>query len=123
MKVCLRLSNDLLSALFLMFFDTITGNYTIYPKDTLIDKYNSDSIIKSLLNEGLNAIVTPTIKPMALKILHEHKISVLRTHSNSLKENIYMLEHMILTEYTTSEIYENPSCTSNCNKCSSQSCK
>lgn len=117
-----RLSTDLLTASYVMIFNTASNDYKVHLKDELIKLYSTDSIIKALQDEGLDGIVVTSIKPMALKALRDRGIKVFQACSNSLKENIYMIEHNSLTDYTQGEYSQKSACSGTCSSCGSLTC-
>ena len=128
MKVCLPLmgdsnlkkelvAGDFYKAQHYCIYDLKTQESTIYSLTDSNSIYMSISEIKKL---GIEAIITPNLRPMAAKILFENEIEVYKAGGNVVQENIDHLKRGLLRDFTAAMVESAKSCSSDsCSSCSS----
>lgn len=113
------LSSDFTDSGLIGIVDTTTEQIEVFDKDGL-----SSGLIDWLSEQNINAIISPELEVMALKVFREKGLDVYKAESSMLALNVELLLNMCLPNFSVSEMYEEgaSSCSSNCSSCSSTSC-
>lgn len=115
------LANDFYKANYYCLYHLESDEMTYFSKSELMTRFGLD-LRKGDGEDGIGAIISPNVRPMAYKILHDNRIQVYRPVSNLVDENIERLKKQELPFYDPKDI-ENPSaCGSSCSSCSSTTC-
>ena len=132
MKVCLALQGAELIKKELMALDFYKAeDYCICDIETkemvyftLDESTGSYLSINDMVEKGVEAIITPNLRPMAGKILLDNGIVVYKSMSETVEENIRFFSANRLPEFTSEMVEaEGDSCGSSCSSCKSTSCK
>lgn len=115
------LSDDFVTARFIMIYDTAAQNAAIYTKSDLLDKYENESLIECLKEEGLGALISVSIKVMALKALKENGIPVYKTTALSAEKAIAQFTEKKLDNFSTDDCSAG-GCSGSCDSCSTGTC-
>lgn len=131
MKVCIPvmgqnaqlthfLADDFYKANCYCLFDMNSGKTEHFSKSDLMERFGLD--LRKDDGEGsIKAIISPNMRPMAYKILHDNQITVYRPDSNLVEENIDRLKRGELALYNPADVETGSSCGSSCSSCSSSS--
>jgi predicted Fe-Mo cluster-binding NifX family protein len=119
-KLVYFLANDFYKANYYCLYDLERSEPEYFSKSELMTRFGLD-LRKGGGDDVIGAIISPNVRPMAYKILHDNKIDVYRPASNLVEENIALLKKGDLPLYDPA-IIENSSCGSSCSSCSSTSC-
>lgn len=131
MKVCLPilgdggkekelLANDFYKAQHYCIHNLKDNNFQIYSLNKTNSVYLSMSEMKKM---GIQAIITPNLRPMAAKILFENEIEVYKAEGAEVKENISLYKKDVLKDFDATMVEQKSSCSSDsCSSCSSTSC-
>lgn len=132
MKVCIAVMGSNLLKKELMAPDFYKAeDYCIYDVDTKETSFFARSettgsylSIEELLERGVEAIISPNLRPMAGKILLDNGIVVYKSVSETVEDNINLFVASELPEFN-SELVEagGDSCGTSCSSCSSTKCK
>ena len=132
MKVCIPvmgqnaqlthfLANDFYKANWYCLYNLKTNEVSYFSKSELMERFGLD-LSKEDGEGSIKAIISPNVRPMAYKILHDNQITVYRPDSNLLEENIERLQRGELALYDPADVENPSSCGSSCSSCSSVSC-
>jgi len=116
----LFLSEDFTKCGLMGLYDTQTGNVEVVAREKISD------LSDWFKNQQINAIITPEIQMMALKVFREMGISVYKAEGSMLTLNVEMMFNKYLPVFHTTDMMEDGSvsCSSSaCSSCSSTSCK
>ena len=114
------LANDFYKANFYCLYDLKTEKTEYFSKSDLMARFGLD-LRKGGGDDTITAIISPNMRPMAYKILHDNQITVYRSLGNLVDENIALLKQGELSEYDPADV-ESSSCGSSCSSCTSTSC-
>ena len=132
MKVCIPvmgqnaqlthfLANDFYKANWYCLYDLNSDETTFFSKSDLMTRFGLD-LRREDGGDAIQAIISPNVRPMAYKILHDNNITVYRPESNLLEENIDRLKRGELSLYDPRDVESSSSCSSSCSSCSSTDC-
>ncbi|WP_321287011.1 hypothetical protein [uncultured Sunxiuqinia sp.] len=131
MKVCIPvmgqssqlthfLADDFYKANFYCLVDMNSDQTAYFSKSDLMERFGLD--LRKDDGEGaIKAIISPNVRPMAYKILHDNEITVYRPNSNLVEENIDRLKRGELALYDPADVENASSCGSSCSSCSTSS--
>ncbi len=131
MKVCLPilgstnkgeyyLANDFYKAKFYCLYNIESDEKETFSKNELMLRFGLDLRLPGQ-TEVINAIISPNMRPMAYKILHDNNILVYLSSGNLVEENIELLKKKELSLFDPM-LATPASCGSSCDSCSSSSC-
>lgn len=132
MKVCLALMGAEMIKKNLMAPDFYKADdYCIYNINTKEAEYfsldestGSYLSIEEMTSRGVEAIITPNLRPMAGKILLDNGILVYKSMAETIEENIQLFTDDKLPEFTSEMVEaEGDSCGTSCASCKSTTCK
>lgn len=115
------LANDFYKANYYCLYHLENGDMEYFSKSDLMARFGLD-LRKGGGDDAIGAIISPNVRPMAYKILHDNEIIVYRPMSNLVDENIELLKSGELPLYAIADIENPSSCGSSCSSCSSTSC-
>lgn len=110
------LSNDFVEGGIMGVYDTTTKTVEVVEKESL-----GKGLLRWVSEKGIEAIITPELKAMALRAFRGHGISVFKAEGRLLALNIELLLNKNLNQFSLIEMsMENDSCSSTaCSSCSS----
>ena len=115
------LANDFYKANFYCLYNLENSETEFFSKDDLMTRFGLD-LRKGGHDDAVSAIISPNVRPMAYKILHDNKITVYRPESNLVEENIELLKQGKLSLYDPADIENPSSCGASCSSCSTTTC-
>ena len=115
------LANDFYKANYYCLYNLENDEIEYFSKSDLMARFGLD-LRKGDGEEVIGAIISPNVRPMAYKILHDNSITVYRPVSNLVEENIALLKNGELSLYDPADVENPSSCGSSCSSCSSTSC-
>ncbi len=99
-------------------YNTQTDEIVVVPKENF-----KNGIVDWVHEEEISLIITPDIKPMALKVFKEEGVEVYKAIGKILSLNIQLLFNKDLMSFSVeSKMQEKSSCSSSCSSCSSTTC-
>lgn len=126
MKVCIAvlgsdifqkelMASDFYKADTYCIYDLVTADSFIFARTETTGSYLS---IEELLERGVEAIISPNLRPMAGKILLDNGIVVYQSIGDSLKENIKLFKASELPEFNSVLVEAaGDSCGTSCSAC------
>lgn len=116
------LADDFYKANFYCVHDVAKGDSEIFSKPELMSRFGLD-LRKGGEDDIVKAIISPNVRPMALKILKDNDIKVFRPNSKLVDENIQLYKESVLEEHDIYSVEDPSSCGLSCSSCSSKTCK
>lgn len=114
------LANDFYKANDYCLYDLVNDKTEYFSKAELMARFGLD-LRKGGGDDAIGAIISPNMRPMAYKILHDNQIAVYRSLGNLVDENVSLLKKGDLPLYDPNDA-DSSSCGSSCSSCSSTSC-
>lgn len=114
------LANDFYKANAYCLYDLVNDKTEYFSKAELMTRFGLD-LRKGGGDDAISAIISPNMRPMAYKILHDNQITVYSSLSNLVEESIFLLKKGELPLYDPNNV-ESSSCGSSCSSCSVTSC-
>ncbi|MGQ8337573.1 hypothetical protein ACUNWD_13575 [Sunxiuqinia sp. A32] len=114
------MANDFYKANLYCLYNLETDEVEYFSKSELMTRFGLDLRMPGS-DEIISAIISPNVRPMAYKILHDNQVAIFKPTSNLVQENIELLKEGKLSLFEPRDI-ESSSCGSSCSSCSSTSC-
>lgn len=112
-----KLSENFIESGLIGVFDTEDKSIAVTSKENM-----ENGIMDWLKENEIEAIVTPYISSMGLKVFREQSVQVYKSEGRNLTINMELILNGQLSIYATDTLQADSSCSTNCNSCSSSSC-